>query len=168
MLFAPLSAYITDFNVLSTLEVALSGSRQLRTQLEIALSSIPIHPYEKLKKQYLTQEFTPASIEELPLDPNFCPNTCLANICAISIKMNDSVMSHFYSVTSESLTAMECNAFIELSSTSRGEQFVINPSRSAGYLGMLELIKNIPISLIEREPEQTAKKLISHYIKVMS
>jgi len=168
MLFATLSAYVTDFSILSTLETVLSGSQQLRKELQIALSSIPAHPYERLKSEYLGQEFSPVKIDDICIKEDFCAKTCLASICAISINMNQNVMSHFYSVTSQDLSAMNCNAFIQLSTTDCGEQFIVNPKRSAGYLGFLETIKRMPIDLIEKDPVQTAKKLISHYIDVMS
>lgn len=168
MLFATLSAHLTDFSILSTLEVALSASRQLRQTLEMALSSVPTHPYERVKSELLGPDFIPLTIDQLAVDENFCPNTCLANICAISTKINTNVMSHFYAVTSGNLSALDCNAFIELSATKHGEEFVISPKRASGYVGMLEMIRNIPIQLIETDPQETAKKLITHYINVMS
>jgi hypothetical protein len=168
MMFATLSAYITDFSILSTLETVLSGSQQLRRELEIALSSVPIHPYERLKLEYIDPEIPAVTIEQLSSKKDFCPKTCMSSICSISINLNNNVMSHFFTVTSSELTAMECNAFIQLSSTQNGEQFVVNKKRAGGYLSMLEMIKHIPISLIEREPNETAKKILSHYINVMS
>jgi len=167
-MFAPLSAYVNDSSFLTTLETMLSGSQQLRRDLQIALSSIPAHPYEKLKNNLLGSDFVPLTIDELSSDKDFCPTTCLNNICDISIKLNTNVMSHFYTVTSGNLSAMDCNAFIELSTTTNGEEFVVNSKRSSGYLSMLETIKHIPITLLEKDPHSVAKKLISHYINVMS
>ena len=99
MVIPTLSAYISDFTLLQTLQAALSSSQEMRREFEIALSSIPVHPFEKLKMTYKDEQ-QGLSFDQLSVDPHFCSKTCTQNICSIAVNIDNNIMSHFYAMSS--------------------------------------------------------------------
>lgn len=158
---------INSQNLLSTLQEVLSASRQIRSELEQALSSVPAHPYERIKQEYLEKDFTPLTIEQIPDCYNFCPKTCSEQISSISVTLDNNIMTHFAEVSSSGDFSI-CNAFIELSSTENEKEYFVNKNKASGYLKFLETVRTIPVELINTYPEEVARKLISHYINTLS
>lgn len=148
---------LIDFNV--TLDALLSASEELCHHFDAALSGIPIHPYERLKYDYLGNNFACISIDSVEVLPNFCPIAAVSDISAISVKYNETVDCQMRALTSNT-TENECNVFAELS----GDQFIIKHEKIANHLSFIEMVKNIPIQAIDANPELIAQKLISHYI----
>ena len=160
-------------DVLDTVEATLSASRQLRFEIESALSSMPIHPYERYKAGYLGLSCEPLRLDCVESPQHFCPLTCCEEISAISEMYTKNLFTqigYLSALPPEGLAkaAEKCTAFSTLSCNDCGEQeLVINKKQAANYLTFLDFVKNVPLQAIEINSEETARKLISQYITLM-
>ena len=147
-----------------TIQTLLSSVRQIKQEYMYSLSCVPVHPYEKLKQQFIPSETKPLLIEEIKAPENFCIKTSSEQISAISCKMNERWSQQMCSLTS--CTALEemqvCNAFASLSENT----FVVDSEMAKNHLQFIEMIKNIPIQLIEQQPKEVAEKIISQFITI--
>lgn len=148
-----------------TITELLSTVRQLKHEYLASLSSAPIHPYEKFKSQYLSSETKPLLIEEIESPKDFCLQTCSKQISSISVDLNSQWTQQICSLSccdGIETDSNLCNAFASLSENT----FVVDQKRAEGHIQFLEMIKNIPIQLIEQQPKETAEKIISQFIKI--
>jgi hypothetical protein len=146
-----------------TLQHVLSTLQTAKHTLLEALSSLPAHPYEKYQKAYLDPNTLPLKLEDVCCPEDFSSTTCSKQICAISIELNED--------WNRQLCALSCcetleeqsnlsNAFMSLSEG----KFVVDRKRSADHLRFIEMVRNIPINLIEQQPYEVAKRLASQFV----
>jgi hypothetical protein len=149
------------------IQQALSASKLLRETFESSLSCTPIHPYDVYKSQYLPNDTEPLTLESIPFPTDFCPYTCTRQITAISAEINQNAHVQVCALTACDTLNYECNAFATLSATLSGNMFVVNEHKAKNYIQFLELVRSIPIHVVERNPEDIAKKLVTQYIKML-
>lgn len=148
-----------------TIQELLSSVRQLKQEYLCSLTSVPLHPYEKFKTEYICSDTKPLLIEEIPQPEDFCLETCSKQISSICTNLHEQ-WSHQVCLLSCNDSNEEnlhlCNAFASLSEN----VLVVDKKRVENHLLFVEMIKNIPIQLIEQQPKETAEKIISQFIKL--
>lgn len=146
-----------------TLQHILSSTKRVKEELLCSLSSIPTHPYQKLKKDYL-KETDALLIEDVRLPENFCSFTCAQQISSISETLSnqwDLQVQRLSSENNSNHAETLCNAFTTLSDNIS----VVDDLKITKHLQFVEMIRNIPIQLIEQQPNEVAQKIVSQYIK---
>lgn len=147
-----------------TLHHVLSTLQNVKHTLLSALTSVPAHPYEKFKKEFIDPETKPMLIEDICCPDDFCFKTCSNEICAISVELNQDWDQQICMLSCCDIVEQPniCNAFASLSEGT----FVVDKQRASKHLQFVEMIKNIPIQLIEQQPYEVAKKLASQFVNV--
>ena len=145
------------------IEQMLSSTNLMLQNFQSKLSAAPTHPYEYWKFKYLDSSKRPRTIHDLDFPQNFSPITATQQICAISAKYNDVMMTQLR-VLSAAETSIEptLNIFATLS----GDQFVVNEEKMKAHIEFQETIRNLPLEEIEKNPVITACKIVNEFIKV--
>ena len=144
-----------------TLQQVLSSSRLLREQFQFELSALPIHPYQKLLAQYFEPGEQVLSIENVPTPLSFNPITTTSQITAISKKFYEATIEQANALTAENIPET-CNAFAVLS----GEEFIVDHQRVKNHLTFLEMSKAITVEMIEKNPQEVAKRVLSEFVRL--
>jgi hypothetical protein len=160
--FVPLSdmLYADIESANQAVQSLLSASEAFRMQFFDSLTSVPLHPYERLKYDCFGKEFKPLTLNEVEVSEGFSCVAAVQEISAISDKFHDITDVQVRALTCDDLPN-ECNAFAILS----GNQFVIEKDKLSKHVNFLEFVKNIPISVIEANPIMVAQKITHQYIK---
>lgn len=153
-----------------TVATVLTALDQMKHQFDAMLSATPLHPYEKLKAQYLDPNEKCEMLCDLQVPEDFCLDTI--NCCITAISEN---IYNNSNLQVQMLTAVEseedyqkldteamCNAFAELS----GNTFVVNKQKMANHLKFLELTRNLTVEQIDADPVGVAKKVMAQYVKL--
>ena len=151
--------------VMKTLQETLSSARLLNETMEASLTSVNMHPYEQLKRRYLGLDFVPLTLDCIPAPQTFCPMSCREQLSAISCEFNTTMLTQFTAASSEQALS-ECSVFAVLSATENGNEFIIDEPRVGNYLQFLEMVKSIPMQAVEKNSEEVARKLLTHYISI--
>ncbi len=141
-----------------------------------ALTSVPIHPYERLIYDHLGANFVPSTIHEYAVPEQFNPILCLRELEKISRKTSQVEMTHYASISAEALdpkfngtfnTENLNNVFAVPTVDSDGKQtFVVDKKRLTEHLKFVEMAKRIPADYIVKNPLIVAKILISEFIRI--
>ena len=141
------------------IQALLSSTRQFRESFETAMSSVPAHPYERMKWEYFQPNEQFLKIEDIPVPNAFCPLTCAKELSSISVKFNETVNTQVNSLTCEDIPET-CNAFATLSDN----VFVVDSEKTKNHLNFLEMVRSIPMEMVEQNPREIAQKIVSQYI----
>ena len=142
-----------------TIAALLSATNNLLLSYQHELSSVPIHPYEKLKYDYLTADVAPIKLDDIATPVEFCSRTAVSQITSIAASYEDTFYAQVASLTSDECEST-CNMFASLSENI----FVVDRPKMTGHLQFVELLQNVPLQLIETQPEIIAQKLIAQFI----
>lgn len=144
-----------------TLAQILSSSEDLCMQIDAMLSSIPVHPYERLKSQYLDSNTEFLHLTSIELPESFCLSSAELAFEQTMEKYNEQFELQVSALTSENIDNLY-NAF----SVASGDQFVIDDKRVANHLQFVQMCNSIPIQLIDRDPVGVAQRIVSQYLKM--
>lgn len=154
----------------------VSSAKEITSTITNSLTSVPIHPYEKLIYEYLGPKFVPKSIHEYSIPDNYNPYKCIKDLRVISEANHQLQMSQMAQLTAEAMqptfdgtfvTENLNNAFAEPVIGSDGkQQFVINEVRLKEHLEFVEMVKAIPTDYIFKNPIEVAKKMLSEFIRI--
>jgi hypothetical protein len=159
-----------------TINQLVSSAQAMTANLTSSLTAVPAHPYERLVYDYLGPNFVCPSIKDLTIPADFTPQKCLADIEQISKNISQLQTSQFarlstevldtsfYGITSENLN----NAFAILSSTDRGDQYVLESNKISNHLQFIETVKAIPTNYILENPIEVAKKMLTEFVRLNS
>lgn len=150
-----------------TVSAILNNLRGTRLSLNNFLTSVPTHPYEKLKHEYLnTPECSANTFENLPPVTNFNQDVMSKQLSAIREKIRNDFQIKIPSLTSVNLLQQPelMNVFSVLS----GEKYVVDKAKVAKHLQHIEMIKSIPLDQIQKNPIEIAQKVITHFIATHS
>lgn len=134
----------------------------------------PICPYERTKLEYLGPDFIAPSIHDLDVPKNFTIDTALKASKSISLGYNNMLLTRLNQMTAEAAdpsgngikTEALGNAFAVLSTTAKGEEYVVDKHKVALHLEFAELVKSIPVTYIMENPVMVAQKLVTRYIQI--
>lgn len=169
-LSASLQSAVTAFNdpsFLSTQQQLLSNlaATQAFTLSSIdevvnALSSIPLHPYQKLLHDYFGPDYTFKTIDEVP-EPEVIP----AEECVNYIQ---SKTRHLHTTSLHNLT---CEPHLQIRSAFgylSGDTVVYDIEKQKNYLEFFEMVRRIdPSTLTTDNVQSISKKIIGEYLKVI-
>jgi hypothetical protein len=147
-----------------TITSLLSASELLCNELDIALSSIPIHPYYRLVHEHLDGEISPITLANIEAPESFNIETVTNQISCLAVKYGDQFETQTQKLTSFSTIEEEnvCNAFAVLS----GEKFVVEQEKVANHLKFIGFLNSIPPEAIDADPVGVAQKMLSQYLKM--
>ncbi len=154
-----------------TLQNLLSAIRAKKEEMLASLSCSAVHPFEKLKQQYLSVDCKPITLKDINVPEDFCPNASFSCLTAINQKYTD----HTYTAVRE-LTGNQdllnnphiVSPFTTLSSTVSGNDFIIDKKQVANHLQFLEFLKQIPLTELQQNPIEVSQKIVTQYIKSYS
>lgn len=140
-----------------------------KTKNEImhSLTSVPMHPYDRLKHEYLEDGYMPIDLDSVEVPEDFSPDTTIQAITAITQQYDDITDCQIQMLSSciENKQPMNDpnigNVFTVLS----GDAFVIDRPKMKSHLEFIEFLRNIPIYKIEQAPELVCKKILTQYLK---
>lgn len=152
------------------------SARQLTSTIATALTSVPVHPYERLIYEYLGPNYKPKDIKDYSIPDSFSPFGCIKELRIIA-EANQQLQTTQMAVISAEASNPTFdgtfdgenlnNAFAELVNTPEGkQQFVVNEARLKEYLEFMEMVKAIPIEYIVKNPLEVAKKILSEFIRI--
>jgi len=154
----------------------VSSAKEIKNTLTHTLTSVPIHPYERLIYDYLGSGFVPATIYEYSVPEQFNPILCLRELEKISRKTSQVEMTHYACISAEALkpgfngsfdTENLNNIFAVPTIDEQGKQtFVVDKKRLTEHLKFVEMAKRIPADYIVKNPLAVAKVLISEFIRI--
>lgn len=151
---------VGDFTVADeTVASILSSAEELCKHFDIMLSSIPVHPFERLKKEYLGNDCSYLSLSDVEVPENFCLSSISMSISSIADKYSNLFDLQVQALTSEKIDNLY-NAFAVPS----GDDFVIDNEKVAKHLQYVQMINNIPVHLIDENPMLVAQKLLTQYV----
>ena len=152
----------------------VSSAKNAKAEMIASLTATPVHPYEKLKVQYLGPDFVCPTIHDWVIPMDFCPKAALTDIQEIAQGFHELQMSHFAKMSAEAtdtsyfgITSQNLNnAFAVISATANGEQLVVDKKKVADQLKFIEIIKSIPTDYIIENPLIVAKKMLAEYARL--
>jgi hypothetical protein len=132
----------------------------LEQTVEQCLSSIPTHPYERLKYEYFGPDYKFKCLDDIE-EPEKVPyERCME---FIKQKNNELMSTTFHNLTCNEEDTI-CTGFSFLS----GDKFLPDYTRQKKYIEFLEMTRNIPLNSITDENYLSiAKKLITEYVRVL-
>jgi hypothetical protein len=133
-------------------------------EIEAELDKIPNHPWERFVMECVDPEtYVPLRIQDIEIADDFCPSTYAPKITAIGEKFDEIADLHIAEFEKNSTRTDHIgNVFAVLS----GDEFVLDKPKAVEFIKFAELIRNMPIELIEANPFGVASRLISHYVKI--
>lgn len=119
------------------------------------LSSVPIHPYERLKYDLFGKDYTFKTIDDIETPTDFNLETCTCQLTSITQQTHDMSLS--------SLSAF--NTAVQ-TGTLTGEQIPLLPPDTIRHnLEFVEIVKTLSLHDVQTKPMEVAQKLTSYYIK---
>jgi hypothetical protein len=147
-------------NVKEDLATLTHTVTSLEQTVECCLSSIPTHPYERLKYNYFGPEYQFKTLEDLEEPEKIPYEKCLEYV---RLKNEEVLFTTFHNLTCE-----EENKIYTAFMCCSGDRFIPDHKKQKKYIEFLELAKNIPLTSITSENcNSIAKKLIAEYMRVI-
>lgn len=154
----------------------VSSAREITSTIANTLTSVPIHPYEKLIYEYLGPNFKPRPIQDYSIPDDYNSYKSIKDLRMITEANNQLQMTHMAQITAEAMQptfngtfAVDNlnHAFAEPIVGPDGKtQFVINEVRLKEHLEFVEMVKAIPIDYILKNPIEVAKKMLSEFTRI--
>lgn len=161
-------------NAESLMEKIIEEAEMLYEQLVGPIENGIVCPYEKTIAQYLGANPIIPTIHELVIPENFCPVEAIKDIVTIDRKYYDLMLTHLQTITAEAadtgfvgITSQNLgNAFAILSTTSVGQERLLDKPRLASHLSFAELIRTLPDEYITENAIEVAHKLVNRFIEI--
>jgi hypothetical protein len=149
------SALISQLNVTAA---------ELLSALE-GLSSVPIHPYDRLKYDYFDTDHQFKTINDIETPESFCIHTCIATLTGAHEQQQQQFATHYDYLDKFEEHSNLGHAFATI--TEDG-QFVVDKERTKNFIEFHEIVRTIPIDSITQENSlEIAHKLLNHYTKIV-
>lgn len=153
----------------------LSEINKIKKEIESSVEET-ICPYEKTKLEYLGSNFIVPSIHDLAYPKHYSAEKAADTTVGISKKYNEIMCTQLQQMTAVSIDKNFSgifpeylgNAFAVLSATATGEEYVVDRHKLALHLEFAEMVKNISVEDIIKDPFTIAHKLVSRFIEINS
>jgi hypothetical protein len=149
-----------------SIEKLVQEAEELNDIIQEELEKIPNHPWDRFVAECIDPKtYVPLTIQDLEIADDFCPSTYVPFITAIGEKYDAIGDLHIQEFEKNSDREDHIgNVFAVLS----GDQFVLDKPKAIEFIRFAELIRNMPLELIDANPMGVASRLISHYVKINS
>jgi hypothetical protein len=145
-------------------ELALEAE-QLNDAIQEEIASIPDHPWDRFVSECVDDTYVPLTIQDLDVADDFCPTTYVPLITAIGEKFDQMADLHLQEFEKNcDRTDYIGNVFTVLS----GDEFILDKPRAVDFIKFAELVRNLPLEMLDVDPLGVANKLVSHYVKINS
>jgi hypothetical protein len=154
----------------------VSSAKEMTSAITTSLTSVPVHPYEKLIYEYLGPDYKSKQIQDYSIPDSFNPFTSTKELRIIAEANQQLQMTQMAILSAEATnptfdgtfaTENLNNAFAEPVNTSDSkQQFVINEVKLKEHLEFIEMVKSIPVDYILKNPLEVAKKMISEFVRI--
>lgn len=145
-------------------ELALEAE-QLNDAIQEEIASIPDHPWDRFVLECVDDTYVPLTIQDLEVNDDFCPTTYTPLLTAIGEKFDQIADLHIQEFEKNcERTDYIGNVFAVLS----GDQFVLDKPKAVEFIKFAELVRNLPLEMLDVDPIGVANKLVSHYVKINS
>ena len=145
-------------------ELALEAE-QLNNAIQEEIESIPDHPWDRFVSECVDDTYIPLTIQDLEVADDFCPTTYVPLLTAIGEKFDQIGDLHIQEFEKNcDRTDYIGNVFAVLS----GDEFVLDKPRAVEFIKFAELVRNLPLEMLDVDPIGVASKIVSHYVKINS
>jgi len=145
-------------------ELALEAE-ELNDAIQEEIASIPDHPWDRFVMDCIDDTYVPLTIQDLEVADDFSPTTYVPLISAIGEKFDRIGDLHLEEFEKNcDRTDYIGNVFTVLS----GDEFILDKPRAVDFIKFAELVRNLPLEMLDVDPLGVANKLISHYVKINS
>lgn len=159
---------------MQALEALLLDIQALKQELQAPLFNGPVCPYERTLLEYLGPDYIVPSINDLALPENFSAENSIRSLVKINKKYSDHMLTHLQVMSAEAadtsfpgITSQNLgNAFAVLSSTTNGQEYIIDKQKAAQHLEFAEMVRKMPTSFILENPLAVAQKLVARYVEI--
>ena len=118
------------------------------------LSSVPVHPYERLKYDMFGKDYTFKTINDLETPTDFNPNTYMQQLTGITEQTEQMTLSTL-SVYDQAVRTGTLSA----------NMLLVSPDTLKHNLEFVEIVKSLSLEDVQKRPLEIAQKLTSYYIK---
>jgi hypothetical protein len=144
----------------SSIADILSASDELCAYFDAIIANTPVHPYERLMKEYISPDCQMLSLSDVTCPEDFCLSSVAAEITAIAVKYSDLFELHTQALSTDKMEEVY-TAFAMPS----GENFIVDSAKVTNHLQFVNMVNSIPLELVDADPVMVAKKLLTQYIK---
>jgi hypothetical protein len=128
-----------------------------------SLSSVPIHPYERLIHEHFGPNYKFPTIDDILMPMDFCIRTTISKLTSINAKQQEVHDTHYAEMENLHDHAYIGHAFATLS----GDTFVVNNDQVKRFIEFHEIVRSIPTERINSfEAPLIAQKLLHHYTTI--
>ena len=140
-------------------------AEQLNNAIQEEIESIPDHPWDRFVSECVDDTYIPLTIQDLEVADDFCPTTYVPLLTAIGEKFDQIGDLHIQEFEKNcDRTDYIGNVFAVLS----GDEFVLDKPRAVEFIKFAELVRNLPLEMLDVDPIGVASKIVSHYVKINS
>ena len=171
----PHSLVISERNkALDMMDELLENLKAFEKELDDQIKATDVCPYQQTLNEFLGTGFVCPSIHDLPQPENYDAEASVRRIFEINERQHNLFLAQmevlaaeaadtsFPGITSQHLN----NAFASLSTTANGQEFVLDRQRFANHLEWLEIIRNLEVEDILKDPYIISQKLVDRFIEV--
>lgn len=146
-----------------TIQTLLSSVREARESSSTALSASFLHPFEKLKLEYLGPDAVPLRIDDICVPFDFTFQSIVPALSCVKESQQALVDQQMAILQKEGPNHPHIgNAFAVLS----GDQLVIDREKTAKHLQFVDMISKIPIETIISDPLNVARKVLWKFFEI--
>ena len=128
-----------------------------------SLSSVPLHPYDRLVHEHFGPNPEFLTIDDISLPLNFCIHTTIGKLTSINARQKELHDTHYAEMENLHDHVHIGNTFATLS----GDTFVVDNDQVKKYIEFHEIVKSIPVDRINSfEAPLIAQKLLHHYTNI--
>jgi len=128
-----------------------------------SLSSVPIHPYDRLVHEHFGPDYIFPTIDDIPMPMDFCIRTTISKLTSINAKQKEIHDTHYAEMENLHDHTHIGNAFATL----QDGTFVVDNDQVKKYIEFHEIVKSIPVERINSfEAPLIAQKLLHHYTNI--
>lgn len=156
-------ALLHELNIQQQLESLTSEIDEFTSTLEQTLSATNLHPWDALSLECLPQDTPPLTLEDINVPEDFTATETIPSIIAIGDSIDKISDMHLEAFENPDIKNDNIgNVFTTLS----GDTFVIDKPKAAKFIQFGNLLRNLPLEATEKDPLETAKKLLYHYVNL--
>jgi len=171
----PHSLVISERNkALDMMDKLLEDLKNFEKELDEQIKTTDVCPYQQTLNEFLGTDFVCPSVHDLPQPENYNAEALVHKIFEINERQHnlffqqmevmaaEAADTSFPGVTSQNLN----NAFASLSTTANGQEFVLDRQRFANHLEWLEIIRNLEVEDILKDPYTISQKLVGRFVEI--
>lgn len=152
----------------------LTKVNEIKEKHKLREAELPDCPYQRTIFEYLGPNFIAPTIYELPYPQSFSTEKSTSALVTINKRYHDKMLTQLEQMTAEAadttfpgMTSEHLgNAFAVLSTTVNGKEYTIDRHKAALHLEFAEIVRNLSVEDIIKDPLGVGHRLIARYIEI--